>query len=174
MNVITGVIKANIPSRIAFMVSSGTDSRTILDQTGAERLLGNGDMLFLDNGETTPRRIQGVFIQDEEVNRITDFVRKQALPLYDDAFIALQTIADQTSENAMAAGTADPLYEPIRQYVIAVQKASTSAIQRRFSVGYGKAARIIDALEANGIVGPPNGSKPREVLVKRPADEEDL
>lgn len=174
VNVITGVIKANIPSRIAFMVSSGTDSRTILDQTGAERLLGNGDMLFLDNGETTPRRIQGVFIQDEEVNRITDFVRKQALPLYDDAFIALQTIADQTSENAMAAGTADPLYEPIRQYVIAVQKASTSAIQRRFSVGYGKAARIIDALEANGIVGPPNGSKPREVLVKRPADEEDL
>lgn len=174
VNVITGVIKANIPSRIAFMVSSGTDSRTILDQTGAERLLGNGDMLFLDNGETTPRRIQGVFIQDEEVNRITDFVRRQALPLYDDAFIALQTIADQTSENAMAAGTADPLYEPIRQYVIAVQKASTSAIQRRFSVGYGKAARIIDALEANGIVGPPNGSKPREVLVKRPADEEDL
>ena len=172
VNVITGVIKANIPSRIAFMVSSGTDSRTILDQTGAEKLLGNGDMLFLDNGETTPRRIQGVFIQDEEVNRITDYVRSQALPLYDDAFITLQTIADQTAVNEMAAGTADPLYEPIRNYVIAIQKASTSAIQRKFQVGYGKAARIIDALEANGVVGPPNGSKPREVLIKRPDDED--
>lgn len=172
VNVITGVIKANIPSRIAFMVSSGTDSRTILDQTGAEKLLGNGDMLFLDNGETTPRRIQGVFIQDDEVNRITDYVRGQALPLYDDAFITLQNIADQTAVNEMAAGTADPLYEPIRNYVIAIQKASTSAIQRKFQVGYGKAARIIDALEANGVVGPPNGSKPREVLIKRPDDEE--
>lgn len=172
VNVITGVIKANIPSRIAFMVSSGTDSRTILDQTGAEKLLGNGDMLFLDNGETTPRRIQGVFIQDDEVNRITDYVRSQALPLYDDAFITLQNIADQTAVNEMAAGAADPLYEPIRSYVIAIQKASTSAIQRKFGVGYGKAARIIDALEANGIVGPPNGSKPREVLIKRSEDED--
>ncbi|MBP3853794.1 MAG: DUF87 domain-containing protein [Erysipelotrichaceae bacterium] len=169
VDVITGVIKANIPSRIAFAVSQAVDSRTILDQAGAERLLGNGDMLYLPNGVTSPKRIQGVFIQDEEVNAISAYVKKQAKPQYDDAFIQLKEIASQGGEVSPEA--ADPLYEEVKSFVIQQQKASTSLIQRRFSVGYARAARLVDILEAEGIIGPANGSKPREVYVQNTLED---
>lgn len=170
VNVITGVIKANIPSRIAFAVSSSTDSRTILDQAGAERLLGYGDMLFLDNGDTSPRRIQGVFIQDEEVSAVAGYARSQAAPMYDDAFVTLKELQSQGTQ--VSAENADPLYNDVKSYVISSGKASTSLIQRRFSIGYGRAARIMDMLEANGIVGPAHGTRPREILQGASQDEE--
>ena len=171
VDVITGVIKANIPSRIAFAVSQAVDSRTILDQTGAERLLGNGDMLYLPNGETSPKRIQGVFIQDDEVNAISSYVKKQAKPQYDDAFIQLREIASQGGQVSPEA--ADPLYEEVKSFVIQQRKASTSLIQRRFSVGYARAARLVDILEAEGVIGPANGSKPREVYVQNTLEDQD-
>lgn len=164
VDVITGVIKANIPSRIAFAVSQAVDSRTILDQAGAERLLGNGDMLYLPNGQTSPTRIQGVFITDDEVTRITSFVKSQAKPRYDDAFITLKDLANMGKE--VASECSDPLYVEVKQFVIQSRKASTSLIQRKFSIGYSRAARLIDALEQQGIVGPARGSKPREILVE--------
>lgn len=170
VDVITGVIKANIPSRIAFAVSQAVDSRTILDQAGAERLLGNGDMLYLPNGETSPRRIQGVFIKDEEVNHICAFVKSQAMPKYDDAFIQLKDLQNQGNEAQNV--TADLLYEEVKRFVIASRKASTSLIQRKFSVGYSRAARLMDVLEANGIIGPSRGSKPREILVQNTLEDD--
>ena len=170
VDVITGVIKANIPSRIAFAVSSAVDSRTILDQIGAERLLGYGDMLYLPNGETAPKRVQGVFIKDEEVNEIAGYVKAQAKPHYDDAFITLKDIASQGGEVASDPG--DPLYDEVKRFVIQSRRASTSLIQRKFSVGYSRAARLMDVLEENGIIGPANGSKPREILVQNTLEEE--
>ena len=169
VDVITGVIKANIPSRIAFAVSQAVDSRTILDQAGAERLLGNGDMLYLPNGETSPRRIQGVFIKDDEVNHICEYVKSQALPKYDDAFIQLKDLQNQGG--TVSNQTADPLYDEVKRFVIGSRKASTSLIQRKFSVGYSRAARLMDVLEANGIIGPARGSKPREILVQSSTEE---
>lgn len=169
VDVITGVIKANIPSRIAFAVSQAVDSRTILDQAGAERLLGYGDMLYLPNGETSAKRIQGVFIKDEEVNRICEYVKSQAQPHYDDAFIALKNL--QMMGGTVGGEVGDPLYDQVKSFVISSRKASTSLIQRKFSIGYARAARLIDALEDNGIIGPANGSKPREVLVSHNNEE---
>lgn len=171
VNVITGVIKANIPSRIAFMVSSRPDSRTILDQSGAEKLLGYGDMLFLDNGAASPVRLQGVFIQDKEVEEICNWVKNQATPQYEDAFVMLKEISTQGGEVGAMAEEMDPLYPEVKNFVITSRKASTSLIQRRFRLGYGRAARILDQLEANGIIGPSNGSRPREILVERNADD---
>lgn len=171
VNVITGVIKANIPARIAFAVSSTVDSRTILDQAGAERLLGYGDMLFLDNGDSAPRRIQGVFIKDEEVNAVAGYVKGQGTPQYDDAFITLRDLQGQGTAAATEAD--DPLYDQIKHFVITSRKASTSLIQRRFSIGYARAARVIDTLELNGIIGPANGSKPREILVQNTFEDLD-
>lgn len=164
VDVITGVIKANIPSRIAFAVSSAVDSRTILDQTGAERLLGYGDMLYLPNGATNARRLQGVFIQDEEVNRICDYVKSQGKPMYDDAFVTLKDLQSQGGQVSPEA--ADPLYNDVKAFVVQSRKASTSLIQRRFSIGYARAARLMDVLEQNGIIGPAHGAKPREILVE--------
>lgn len=171
VDVITGVIKANIPSRIAFAVSQAVDSRTILDQAGAEQLLGNGDMLYLPNGETSPKRIQGVYIKDEEVNRICEYVKSQAKPHYDDAFIQLKDLQNMGKE--VASECADPLYEEVKRFVITSRRASTSLIQRKFSIGYARAARLIDVLEENRIVGPANGSKPREILVQNTLEDEE-
>ena len=169
VDVITGVIKANIPSRIAFAVSSAVDSRTILDQMGAEKLLGYGDMLYLPVGETSAKRIQGVFVDDSEVARITDFCKQQGRPRYADAFLRLEEV---DSSYGMQAGESqeDPLYEEVRSFVIHSQKASTSLIQRKFSIGYARAARLIDVLEERGIIGEARGSKPREVYAKSPMD----
>ncbi len=178
-DVITGVVKANIPSRISFAVSSSIDSRTILDMTGAEKLLGKGDMLFLPMGENAPERIQGAFVSDEELESIINWTVNQQKAQYDEKFMNLQAAAD---EQGNAGGHPrdveeeydDPLYNDIVDFVIETRKASASLIQRRFKVGYNRAARIVDLLEERGIIGPQNGSKPREVLVgKDEGSEED-
>ncbi len=160
-DVITGVIKSNIPSRISFAVSSGIDSRTILDTVGAEKLLGNGDMLYYPVGYSAPLRLQGVYISDEEVVRVADFAAKQVGPDHFDQFIFE---ADESNFQVGFASTDDVLYEEVKDFVIREQKASTSLLQRSFAIGYNRAARLIDALEQNGVIGPMNGSKPREVL----------
>lgn len=167
VDVITGIIKANIPSRIAFAVSSAVDSRTILDQMGAEKLLGYGDMLYIPVGETHPIRVQGVFVSDEEVQHICDFASTQAKPRYEDAFLRLEAL-DHATNNAEE--EADPLYDEVKSFIIGTRKASTSLIQRKFSIGYARAARLIDVLEERGVIGPSRGSKPREVLVKYEED----
>ena len=176
-DVITGLIKANIPSRISFAVGSGIDSRTILDMTGAEKLLGKGDMLFLPIGVNAPTRIQGSFITDDEIKRIIDFTVEQQKAQYDESLMNLDA-ADHNVGNASgqefgdAANDDDPLYDDVVQFVIENQKASASLLQRRFKLGYNRAARIIDLLEERGIIGPANGSKPREVLVQLGGEEE--
>lgn len=169
--VITGLIKANIPSRISFAVGSGIDSRTILDQVGAEKLLGKGDMLFLPIGMNSPIRIQGSFINDDEIKRIIDFTIEQQKAQYDDSLLNLDAVDTSSTSSGLAdsEGTVDdddPLYNEIVQFVIQTQKASASLLQRKFKLGYNRAARIIDLLEERGIIGPQNGSKPREVLVQ--------
>ena len=164
-DVITGVVKANIPSRISFAVSSGIDSRTILDMTGAEKLLGKGDMLYLPQGENVPVRIQGTFISEEETKAIVEFVCEQQKAKYDNTL----TIAEEEGATTMVESKDDyeePLYNEIVEFVVTQGKASASLLQRRFRLGYNRAARCIDLLEERGIIGPPNGSKPREVLVK--------
>ena len=168
--VVTGLIKANIPSRISFAVGSGIDSRTILDQTGAEKLLGKGDMLFLPIGVNVPTRIQGSFINDDEIKRLIDFTVEQQKAQYDDNMMNLEAVDTSSSSSGLAdmEGTTDeddPLYNEIVQFVVETQKASASLLQRKFKLGYNRAARIIDLLEERGIIGPQNGSKPREVLV---------
>lgn len=159
-DVITGIIKANIPSRIAFAVSSGIDSRTIIDGVGAERLLGYGDMLFFPVGEPAAIRVQGVYVTDEEIRRVTDFVNQQQKPQFDDAFLNLNETEGGTSNNV---ASEDPLFEEVKNYIIETGRASTSNIQRRFGLGYNRAARLIDILEEQGVVGPAQGSKPRDV-----------
>lgn len=167
-DVITGVIKANIPSRIAFAVSSSIDSRTILDATGAEKLLGKGDMLFSPMGSSAPTRVQGAFVSDEEVNAITYHTTKQQEVVYEDRFVNVKA---STTSSSSKEDEEDEEYEMCRTFVINAQKASTSLLQRQFRIGYNKAARIIDQLESDGIIGPQIGSKPREVYV-RGYDEE--
>lgn len=170
--VITGLIKANIPSRISFAVGSGIDSRTILDQTGAEKLLGKGDMLFLPIGQNSPVRIQGSFITDDEIKKIIDFTIEQQKAQYDEALLNLEDVESREKSNSSSATNTeeiddeDPLYNEIVEFVIHTQKASASLLQRKFKLGYNRAARIIDLLEERGIIGPANGSKPREVLVQ--------
>ena len=177
-DVITGVIKANIPSRISFAVSSGIDSRTILDMTGAEKLLGRGDMLFLPMGESTPTRIQGAWITEEEVKKIVDFTISQQKAMYDEKMLNLNAPSQETGK--VDANTdikeeyEDPLYDEVVEFVITSGKASASLLQRRFKLGYNRAARIVDLLEERGIIGPQNGSKPREVLVKLETDNQDI
>ena len=164
-DVITGVVKANIPSRISFAVSSSIDSRTILDMSGAEKLLGKGDMLFLPQGESIPTRVQGTFVSDDEIKAVVDYTISQQKAMYDTSL----TISDEDKGATTMVEDDDyeePLYNEIREFVITQGKASASLLQRRFRLGYNRAARCIDLLEERGIVGPPNGSKPREVLVK--------
>ncbi|MCS1391432.1 DNA translocase FtsK [Lysinibacillus boronitolerans] len=157
VDVLTGVIKANIPSRIAFAVSSAIDSRTILDMGGAERLLGRGDMLFLPAGASKPKRVQGAFLSDQEVEAVVHFVIEQQKAQYQEEMIPTEeeTILEET----------DDLYDEAVQLVVNMQTASVSMLQRRFRIGYSRAARIVDQMEQRGIVGPPEGSKPRQVLV---------
>ena len=174
-DVITGLIKANIPSRISFAVSSSIDSRTILDMTGAEKLLGKGDMLFLPMGESAPDRIQGSFVSEEEIKKIVDYTISQQKAQFDSNFMDLDSV-DQNKKNNPVSNEKeeydDPLYNEIVEFVVTSGKASASLLQRRFKLGYNRAARIIDLLEERGIIGPQNGSKPREVLVKLEKEEE--
>jgi S-DNA-T family DNA segregation ATPase FtsK/SpoIIIE len=164
VDVITGVIKANIPSRIAFAVSSQTDSRTILDMGGAEKLLGRGDMLFLPVGASKPIRVQGAFVSDDEVEEIVDFVIGQQKAQYQEEMIP-DDIVETTGE------VDDDLYDEAVDLVLELQTASVSMLQRRFRIGYTRAARLIDEMELRGIVGPYEGSKPRAVLMSKPSEE---
>ena len=171
-DVITGVVKANIPSRISFAVSSSIDSRTILDMTGAEKLLGKGDMLFLPQGENTPIRVQGTFVSDEEIKAVVDYTISQQKARYDESLtIETEDLKGSTTMTEKDA-TEEPLYNEIVEFVVTQGKASASLLQRRFRLGYNRAARAIDLLEERGIIGPSNGSKPREVLVKLEKKEE--
>ena len=165
VDVITGVIKANIPSRIAFAVSSQTDSRTILDVGGAEKLLGRGDMLFLPVGRSKPMRIQGAFLSDEEVEEVVEYVTSQQKAQYHE-----EMIPDDFSEDDNE--VEDELFDDAVQLVAELQTASVSMLQRRFRIGYNRAARLIDEMEKRGIVGPYEGSKPRAVLIPKPESDE--
>ena len=178
-DIITGVVKANIPSRISFAVSSQIDSRTILDMGGAEKLLGKGDMLFLPMGESIPMRIQGAYVSEEEIQKLVDWSISQQKAVYDESLTV-----DRTSGSSSVSSDADgyvseeeyddPIYNEVVDFAVSTGKISASLIQRKFRLGYNRAARIIDLLEERGIIGPANGSKPREVLVKleRPSEEE--
>ena len=163
VDVISGLIKANVPSRIAFAVSSGTDSRTILDENGAEKLLGRGDMLFKPIDENHPVRLQGSFISDEDVERIVAFVKNQAEADYDDSFDPGE-VSESDLESGGGDDGGDPLFEEAKALVIETQKASASMIQRRLSVGFNRATRLMEELEAAGVIGPAEGTKPRKVL----------
>lgn len=165
-DVITGVVKANIPSRISFAVSSQIDSRTILDMGGAEKLLGKGDMLFLPMGENTPLRIQGTFISEDEINAVVNHTIAQQKARYDETLTMDDEEMHATTMTDSKDDYDEPLYKDIVEFVVTQGKASASLLQRRFRLGYNRAARAIDLLEERGIIGPNNGSKPREVLVK--------
>lgn len=171
-NVVTGLIKSNIDSRVALKVSSGIDSRVILDETGAERLLGNGDMLFKDRG-LAPRRVLGCYTSDDEIESVVSFIRDQAEPDYHNEILS-QVVPGQPSAGGGAdvAEDDDPLVWEAAQIVVDSQLGSTSGLQRRLKVGYARAGRIMDMLEAKGVVGPPEGSKPREVLLDKDGLEE--
>lgn len=170
VDIITGVIKANIPSRIAFAVSSQVDSRTILDSGGAEKLLGRGDMLFLPMGAAKPTRIQGCFVTDEEVESVIGFIKRGAEATYDEDVIdeiEKQAVSDNAQKEEKAGGDADVMLPQAIECVVESGMASTSLLQRRLKLGYARAARIVDQMEQRGIVGPYEGSKPRQVLISR-------
>ena len=164
VDVITGVIKTNIPSRIAFAVSSSIDSRTILDKSGAETLLGKGDMLYLSADSSKPVRIQGAFLSDEEVEKVVDYVKSQSEAQYDPNM----TPSEVSSQGGgSSSDDVDPLYKEVLLFIAKTQKASASLLQRRFKIGYNRAARIIDMLEEDGYIGPVDGSKPRKVFLEK-------
>lgn len=163
VDVISGLIKANVPSRVAFAVSSGTDSRTILDENGAEKLLGRGDMLFKPIDENHPVRLQGSFISDDDVERIVNFIKAQADADYDESFDPGE-VSENDGEFSDGESGGDPLFEEAKSLVIETQKASASMIQRRLSVGFNRATRLMEELEMVGVIGPAEGTKPRKVL----------
>lgn len=164
VDVITGVIKANIPSRIAFAVASQADSRTILDMGGAEKLLGKGDMLFHPIGANKPKRIQGAFVSEKEVERVVNFIKEQIdKPTYENDIIE-KIDNNNVIDNSLSS---DELFEEALNIIIDNQQASISMLQRKLKIGYNRAARLIDEMEAKGIVGPHEGSKPRQVLVDK-------
>ncbi len=169
VDVITGLIKANFPSRISFRVATRVDSRTVLDSMGAEHLLGRGDMLFLPPGSSRLTRVHGAYVTETETNRVVEFWKEQATPEYDESFLMAPPSEDGEDEEESEEfdGEQDPMYEDAVRVVVEMGKASTSTLQRRLRLGYGRAARILDMMQRDGIIGPPDGSKPREVL-KRP------
>ncbi|MBL8221528.1 MAG: DNA translocase FtsK [Bryobacterales bacterium] len=171
VDVITGLIKANFPSRISFRVATRVDSRTVLDVMGAEHLLGKGDMLFLPPGSSRLTRVHGALVTENEINRVVEFWRDQAIPDYDQSFLmpppSDEDDVEVGGEGGGEPGTQDPMYQDAVRVVLEMGKASTSILQRRLRLGYGRAARILDMMFKDGIIGPPDGSRPREVL-KRP------
>ncbi|MBU2025367.1 MAG: DNA translocase FtsK 4TM domain-containing protein [Patescibacteria group bacterium] len=176
VEIITGLIKANIPTRIAYQVASQIDSRTILDRAGAEKLLGKGDMLYLSREAGQPKRIQGAYIQEQEVGKITDFLKQQAVADYDESIVQARGLPGQggagifdsfSPEAGGSGGYEDELFLPAKQVVIENQKASATLLQRKLKVGYARAARIMEMLEEGGIIGPANGAKPRQILTGR-------
>ena len=168
VDVITGLIKANFPARISFRVATRVDSRTILDVMGAEHLLGKGDMLFLPPGSSRLTRVHGAFVTESEISKVVDFWKEQAAPEYDQSFlVAPPNEDDDSGESEISDEEQDPMYEDAVRLVLQMGKASTSTLQRHLRLGYGRAARILDMMQRDGIIGPPDGSKPRDVL-KRP------
>jgi S-DNA-T family DNA segregation ATPase FtsK/SpoIIIE len=174
VDVITGLIKANFPARLSFRVATRVDSRTVLDVMGAEHLLGKGDMLFLPPGSSRLVRVHGAFVTESETNRVVEFWKEQATPEYDQSFLIAPPEDEAEADEEEFSGERDPLYEEAVRVVLEMGKASTSTLQRRLRLGYGRAARILDHMQREGIIGPPDGSKPREVL-RRPdwLDRED-
>ncbi len=168
VDVITGLIKANIPTRIAFQVSSKVDSRTILDQMGAENLLGQGDMLFLPPGTGYPQRVHGAFVADEEVHRVVDYLKQFGEPHYIDDILTAGVSEDDMFSNANGArsndGDQDPLYDEAISLVVKTRKASISSVQRQLRIGYNRAARLVEQMEADGIVSAAEGNGNRTVL----------
>ena len=162
VDVLTGIIKANFPTRLSFQVSSKTDSRTILDANGAENLLGNGDMLFMPPGTARIQRIHGAFISETEIARITEFLKKQKKPEYDEKITESRSI----EESDAGSTEHDERYDDALALVTRTRQASISMIQRHLRIGYNRAARIIEVMEKEGVVGPSDGVKPREVLVR--------
>ena len=177
VDVITGVVKANIPSRISFAVSSLTDSRTILDMGGAEKLLGKGDMLFYPIGANKPSRVQGAFISDEELSRVIDFIKQQGIPVeYNEEVTSVDLLSERRKEtNNVDASSGevsdenghDALLDDAIRLVLALGQASASMLQRRFRIGFKRAARLVEVMEELGIVGPDIDNKPRELLMSR-------
>lgn len=165
VDVLTGTIKANIPSRIAFAVSSQIDSRTILDASGAEKLLGRGDMLFFPTGANKPIRVQGAYIADDELNRVVDFIKAEAIPTSYSQEVTTQQLNGAEGEKKDEGSEEDELFQDAVELVMATQQASSSMLQRKFRIGYTRAARLVDAMEEKGIVGPADGSKPRPLLM---------
>jgi len=168
VDVLTGLIKANITSRIAFATASQIDSRTILDMSGAEKLLGNGDMLFIGNGLSKPRRVQGCFISDPEINTLVSFIKKQGEAEYDESITAFRPAKSADSRGGETMD--DDLYEEAVSVVLNSGQASASLLQRRLRVGYARAARLLDIMESEGVIGPANGAKPRDILANSQSD----
>jgi len=160
VNVITGVIKANLPSRISFKVASKVDSRTVIDANGAEKLLGRGDMLFIEPGNPTPVRLQGALVSDREISKVVSFIKEQRKPDFEDGIVKVE------DKPKTARFDKDEIYEKAVDLVLQSKQASVSMLQRRLGVGYTRAARLIDMMEDERIVGPYQGSKPREVIVE--------
>jgi S-DNA-T family DNA segregation ATPase FtsK/SpoIIIE len=167
VDVITGIIKANFPSRISFRVATRVDSRTVLDSMGAEHLLGKGDMLYLPPGSSRLTRVHGAFVTENEITKVVDFWKNQAAPEYDQSYLLTPPSEDEDGETEVVDGEQDPMYEEAVRVVVEMGKASTSTLQRRLRLGYGRAARILDMMQKDGIIGPPDGSRPRDLL-KRP------
>ncbi|TSC93863.1 MAG: DNA segregation ATPase FtsK/SpoIIIE, S-DNA-T family [Candidatus Berkelbacteria bacterium Athens1014_28] len=163
VDVLTGLIKANITSRIAFATASNVDSRTILDMSGAEKLLGNGDMLFIGNGLSKPRRIQGCFVSDKEINSLVGFLKNQGEAEYDESILSFRPAKLAGSHGGGSVD--DDLYDEAIQVVMNSGQASASLLQRRLRVGYARAARLLDIMEEAGVIGPSNGAKPRDILM---------
>lgn len=163
VDVITGLIKANITNRIAFAVASQVDSRTILDLAGAERLLGNGDMLYIGSELGKPKRVQGVMVTDKEINKVTEFLKREGAATYDESILTYRTGSERGLTGELAAE--DELYNDAKETVVMAGKASASLLQRRLRVGYARAARLLDMLEQEGVIGPPDGAKPRDVMI---------
>jgi S-DNA-T family DNA segregation ATPase FtsK/SpoIIIE len=169
VDVLTGLIKANLPSRVAFKVSSKVDSRVILDGNGAERLLGRGDMLFLAPGTSRLRRVHGAYVSIQETAGLVKFLRKQAKPRYDES---VTKDREEVSRRDDAGDETDPLYDEASRLVVKEKMASISFLQRRMGVGFSRAGKLIDMMSRDGLLGPPRGSKPREVLVAEDYFEE--
>ncbi len=165
VDVITGLIKANIPARIAFAVASQPDSRTILDQGGADKLLGRGDMLYLASDQPQPKRVQGVFLRDKEIHQVTEFIKTQSPPSYDETITTFRSAMKPGLAGSGHDGGEDDLLTDARDLCVQAGKASASLLQRRLKVGYARAARLLDLLEAEGSIGPADGAKPRDVLI---------